>query len=105
MQGSLTGQEVIVFLRFVLSGQVILQLENSALSWDKTYCGVIGFKANGWTLRFFNDCDSLDYCDSATDPDGRAGTFEGWQAAGEEPVALLCEAEQRALEDLLHICS
>lgn len=96
---------MVSLLHRAITGQVTLRLENPELSWGKTYCGVVGFQTNGWTLRFYNDCNSLDYCDSATDPDGRIGTFDGWHATGEEPVALLCEVEQRALEDLLHICS
>lgn len=36
------------------------------------YCGMMTVEVEGWVIRFYNDCDTLDYCDSCYSPDGRA---------------------------------
>lgn len=105
MNTHLPGSEVVTLLHRAIAGQVTLRLIKPDLSWEKVYCGVVGFQAGDWTIYFFNDCASLDYCDSASAPDGRVGTFDAWSEAGEEPIALLSEAAQRALEDLLYTCT
>ncbi len=97
---SIAGHEVAQLLREAIVGRLKVRLEDPAISWRGVYCGLIYFRIAGWRLRFFNDCNSLDYCDSAESPDGQIGTFSVWLNNGEEPVSLLNEAEQRALYEL-----
>ncbi|MHC8410719.1 DUF7693 family protein [Pseudomonas sp. Hz4] len=37
---------------------------------------------DGWPLTFFNDCDTLDYCEYCRSPDGRIGSLETWRRYG-----------------------
>ncbi|NWL79564.1 hypothetical protein DM872_22190 [Pseudomonas taiwanensis] len=101
----LSGHEVAQLLREAIAGRLELRLDDPANTWQGAYCGLVAFRVAGWRLQFFNDCDSLDYCNSAESPDGRTGTFEIWFDADEEPVALLGETEQRALAELLDDCA
>lgn len=104
MKTPLSGHEVTSLLRSVLAGQVNLRARTPTQNWGNTYCGIVEFEADGWTLCIFNDCGSLDYCDSARAPDGRIGTFQAWFDANEEPIDLLSEAEKDALEHQLQTC-
>lgn len=97
----LSGYEVADLLREALLAKVEVRLAAPGMTWSGAYCGLVEFRIEGWQLGFFNDCDSLDYCEYAEAPDGRRSTFEDWYEAGEEPVGLLTEAEQLALTDLL----
>ena len=49
----------------------------------------------------FNDCNQVDYVDSALAPDGRRGDFDDRWNVGEEPVDLLTDEEQTRLEALM----
>ncbi|WP_446731562.1 DUF7693 family protein [Pseudomonas sp. OTU5201] len=97
----LSGHEVAQLLRDALLGKVEVRLATPGMTWRGAYCGIVEFRIEGWLVAFFNDCASLDYCEYAHAPDGRAGTFESWDEAGEEPIALLTDAEQFALATLL----
>ena len=100
-----TGHEVAQLLREVITGRLKLCPEDPAHTWRQAFCGLVGFRIDGWRLQFFNDCASLDYCDNAESPDGRTGTFQAWYDAGEEPVSLLNDSEQQALAELFDACS
>lgn len=97
----LSGHAVAQLLRDALLGKVEVRLATSGETWRRAYCGIVEFRIDGWLVAFFNDCDSLDYCEYAHAPDGRSGTFDLWYEAGEEPIDLLTEAEQFALANLL----
>lgn len=54
---------------------------------------------DGWVITLFNDCGTLDYCDSCYSPDGREYEFSSRDAS--DPIELLTLAEHRQLEELL----
>lgn len=50
----------------------------AAISWGETFAGDVEFVlVNGWRVVVFNDCNSWDYIDSITAPDGRTWDFDG----------------------------
>jgi hypothetical protein len=58
-------------------------------------------RIDGYELVIFNDCNQVDYVDSALAPDGRRGDFDDRWNVGEEPVDLLTDEEQTRLEALM----
>jgi hypothetical protein len=68
-------------------------------SWDEIYSGLMTIDVDGWVITFFNDCNTLDYCDSCYSPDGRKYDFSSRDAL--DPVALLSPDEHHQLEELL----
>jgi hypothetical protein len=68
-------------------------------SWDEIYCGLMTVDFDGWVITFFNDCGSLDYCDSCFSPAGRKYDFSSRDAF--DPVELLAPEEHRQLEEML----
>lgn len=70
-------------------------------SWIEIYCGLMAVETDGWVITFYNDCDTLDYCDSCHNPEGRAYTFDSSKRFGTDPVELLSTWEHRELERLL----
>lgn len=97
----LSGREVAEQFRRAIRGEVEVELADPEYSWDDAYAGNVEFLIGDWRVWFFNDCDELDYCDNATAPDGRAGEFDEWYDAKEEPTDLLESSEHAALERLL----
>lgn len=72
-------------------------------SWAEIYCGLMTVETDGWVITFYNDCDTLDYCDSCYNPEGRAYTFDSFQRFGTDPVELLSTWEHSELEKLLSL--
>lgn len=70
-------------------------------SWTEIYTGLMAVEVDGWVITFYNDCDTLDYCDSCYCPDGRAYRFDSFQRFGTDPVELLSTWEHAQLEKLL----
>jgi hypothetical protein len=70
-------------------------------SWTDIYCGMVTVEVDGWVITFYNDCDSLGYCDSSYCPDGRAYLFDSSKQFGTDPVELLSTWEHRQLEQML----
>ncbi|WP_191622986.1 hypothetical protein [Pseudomonas fluorescens] len=68
-------------------------------SWDEIYCGLMTVDVDGWVITFFNDCGTLDYCDSCFSPEGRKYDFSSRDAF--DPVELLAPEEHRQLEEML----
>ncbi|MDT4868233.1 hypothetical protein FQZ97_1031840 [compost metagenome] len=101
----ISGHEVVHLLREAIAGRLEVRLDDPTNTWRSAYCGLVAFRVEGWRLQFFNDCGCLDYCDRAESPDGRTGAFDIWFDAGEEPVSLLSDNEQRALAELLDDCA
>ena len=68
---------------------------------DEVYACHFQVDVDGWQIVLFNDCDTLDYCENATSPDGRLWRFELGDRLGTDPVALLSTWEHQTLERLL----
>ncbi|OXR28233.1 hypothetical protein PSUM_27330 [Pseudomonas umsongensis] len=96
----LTAREVCQVLTDVALGKRIM-MRSSIQSWGEIYHGLMSVEIDGWLLTLFNDCDTLDYCEYCRSPDGRVGTLELWQRAGNDPVELLSTWEREQLERLL----
>lgn len=78
-----------------------IMMRRSIQSWNEIYHGLMPVEIDGWLLTLFNDCDTLDYCESCTSPDGRVGALETWQRYGTYPVDLLSAWEREQLQRLL----
>lgn len=96
----LTAREVCQVLTGVALGKRIM-MRSTIQSWNEIYHGHMPVVTGGWQLTFFNDCDTLDYCESCRSPDGRVGTLELWQCDGADHVELLSAREREQLERLL----
>lgn len=59
-------------------------MRSSIQSWNEIYHGLMPVEIDGWLLTLFNDCDTLDYCEYCRSPDGRVGTLELGQRAGND---------------------
>lgn len=70
-------------------------------SWTEMYRGMMIVEIDGWVITFYNDCETLDYCDSCYGPDGSAYSFNSSQHFGTDPVELLSTWEHAQLEKLL----
>lgn len=97
---ALTTREVYQVLKEVALGVRTLR-RLSAQSWNEIHTGPMSVEVDSWTLTLFNDGDTLDYCEDATCPAGRAGTLEDWQRYGTNPVDLLSAWEFQQLEHML----
>lgn len=94
-----TGAELVELFRRAVRREIrIVALGHS---WHEVYAGNVRFRIGDYRVTIFNDCDELDYVDSATAPDGRQGDFDAWDNANAEPVSLLSELEFQQLENLL----
>ncbi|WP_446739622.1 DUF7693 family protein [Pseudomonas sp. TH39(2020)] len=71
-------------------------------SWSEIYHGLMPVEIDDCHLTFFNDRDTLDYCDYCTSPDGRVGSLGTWQRYDTDPVELLSGWERERLEHLLN---
>ncbi|MGH9948489.1 MAG: DUF7693 family protein [Pyrinomonadaceae bacterium] len=96
----LTALEVCQVLTDVALGKRIM-MRSSIQSWNEIYHGLMPIVIDGWQLKLFNDCDTLDYCEYCRSPDGRVGTLELWQRKGADPIELLSDSEREQLEELL----
>ena len=67
------GDEYADVLRRVISGESTLICVGQ--TWDEAYAADVAFTVDGWHISIFNDCDSVDYTDSITAPDGRHAEF------------------------------
>jgi len=97
---SLTARETCQVLRDIaFSVRTMRRLGEK--SWTDIYCGMVTVEVDGWVITFYNDCDSLGYCDSSYCPDGRAYLFDSSKQFGTDPVELLSTWEHRQLEQML----
>jgi probable phosphoglycerate mutase len=94
---SIPGSEIAELFRRAIRGEVKVE----AVSSDWGYCGDARIVIAGYDLTIFNDCDELDYVDSATAPDGRHTEFEEWWDAADSPVDMLSDEEIAEMERLL----
>lgn len=96
----LTSRETYQLLREIALG-VRTMRRLGEKSWTEMHCGMMTVEVEGWIVTFYNDCDTLDYCDSCYSPDGRAYIFDSQQMYGTDPVELLSTWEHAQLEKLL----
>ncbi len=96
----LTAREAYQVLRDIALG-IRTMCRQGSQSWTEIYCGLMTVEVDGWIITFYNDCDTLDYCVSCYDPDGRAYIFDTFQRYGTNPVELLSTWEHTQLEKLL----
>jgi hypothetical protein len=59
------------------------------------------FRIDGWRLTAFKRSRGIKYLDRAVATDGRVGTYDSWSAREGNPVHLLTDDEQDALDDLI----
>lgn len=72
--------EIVECLRRLATGETTCRPVR--YTWDGVFAGDFTMKtSDGWTITIFNDCDSFDYVDSATSPDGR--TFDCNRGSGD----------------------
>ncbi|WP_429581368.1 DUF7693 family protein [Pseudomonas frederiksbergensis] len=96
----LTPREVYQILRDLALGARTMHRLGER-TWTEIYCGLMTVEVDSWVLTFYNDCDTLEYCDSCYAPDGRAYIFDSSQRYGTDPVELLSTWEHQQLENLL----
>jgi hypothetical protein len=94
-----TGPELVELFRKAIRREV--KIVALGASWKHVYAGDVRFRIGDYTVTIFNDCNELDYVDSAVAPDGREGDFDAWYNTNAEPVSLLTELEYQQLENLL----
>ena len=93
---TIPGEEIAELLRQAIRREV--RIAAIAKSWQDVYAGDVTLRIGAYEVVIFNDCDELDYVDSATAPDGRHGDFDLWWQTQTEPVSLLTEEERMQLE-------
>jgi hypothetical protein len=98
-QDTIPGHEVAELLRRAGRGEV--KIVAVGRSWNLVYAGNVTLVIGDYVVVIFNDCDELDYVDSATAPDGRRGELEAWWESHTEPVSLLTEVERMQVVDAL----
>ncbi|MBN9007153.1 MAG: hypothetical protein J0H40_17280 [Rhizobiales bacterium] len=90
--------EVMALLRRAIAGEVRIVV---AQPWSDV-CHTHGdLSIYGWRLTGFRRNYGIKYIESATSPDSRRGTRESWSAREGNPVYLLADDEQDALDDLI----
>lgn len=96
----LTSREVYGVMRGAASGTIAMR-RVSPMSWGEIHRGMMTIDVDGWVITFYNDCDTLDYCDSCYSPDGRSYDYSSPLNLGTDPVQLLSSIERHNLEDRL----
>jgi len=97
--GLIPGEEIAELFRKATRREV--KIAAVGKTWKEVYAGEVRFRMGGYEMVIYNDCNELDYVDSATAADGREGDFDDWWNSGTEPVTLLTDHERRRLEDFL----
>ncbi len=95
-QDTIPGEEIAELFRRAIRREV--KIVAPGQSWNDVYAGNVTLRIGEYEVVIFNDCDELDYVDSATAPDGRRGDFDHWWQTQTEPVSLLTEEERMQLE-------
>lgn len=98
---ALTAAEVADQLRRAIRGEVPITLQPHWPTWDDVYAGNVEFVIGDWSVTIFNDCDELDYVDSATAPDGRTGECNEWWLAAHDPLHGFTKEDSEKLTELL----
>lgn len=96
----LTAREAYQILRDIALGVRTMRRVGKQ-SWPEIYCGLMVVEVDGWVITLYNDCDTLDYCDSCYSPEGCAYIFDSSDRFGTDPVELLSTWEHQQLERML----
>lgn len=97
----LGGGAVLARIRAVLDGQVPVWLADPAISAKGVENGIVAFDLAGMQIGFRFDAGNLTRCEWAESPAGDRGEFSRWYDLGAEPVAMLDEADQVRLRELM----
>lgn len=98
---TLKGAEVAEQIKRAVRGEVEVILEDKDRSWNEVWAGDCGVYVGDWHMVFFNDCDSLDYCEKATRSDGRSGSIKDWNEPYQQPLDLLTHQEYETFQKIL----
>jgi hypothetical protein len=79
--------EIISLLRRVASGELVPRLASPKETWEEVYAGNVEYIVDSWKIVVFNDCDSWDYINSVTAPDGRTWAYSHWWRTIEDDTA------------------
>lgn len=90
--------EVMALLRRAIAGEARIGV---AQPWSDVYHSIGSFSIDGWRINGFKRNYGIKYIDSATSPEGRRDSYDSWSAREGNPVALLTNDEQDALDELL----
>jgi hypothetical protein len=74
---AIPATELAAVLRAAALGEIPVKLDDYR-TWGEIYCGDLGMWFGTWYVVMFNDCNQLDYVESATAPDGRTTEFDEW---------------------------
>lgn len=96
---AIPGEEIAELFRKAIRREV--KIVAVGTSWNEVYAGDAKLRIGDYEVVIFNDCNELDYVDSAIAPDGRTGNFDEWDNSNTDPVALLTDAEQSQLQHRL----
>lgn len=90
--------EAMALLRRAIARESHIELERP---WAEVFHAYGQFAIEGWKLTAFKRNYGIKYLDAALSPDGRAGTYDSWQAREGNPVHLLLDEEQDRLDELI----
>jgi hypothetical protein len=90
--------EATALLRRAISGESRIRLEQP---WREVVHTLGRFEIDDWKLTAFRRNYGIKYLDRAVASDGRVGSYDSWDAREGNPVALLTDDEQDALNNLI----
>lgn len=94
--------EAMASLRRAICGVSHIKVEQP---WREFVHGYGNFEIDTWKLIGFKRSRGIKYLDRAVAPDGRVGTYDSWSAREGNPVHLLTNDEQDAIDELLERAS
>jgi len=96
--GEVGVDEVMTLLRRAIAGEARILVRQQ---WKDVWHTEGEFEIDGWRLSGFKRIYGIKSMIEATAPDGRRGTHESWNAREGNPIHLLSDDEQDALNDLM----
>lgn len=96
--GHVGVEEVMALLRRVIRGKSRVIVSSP---WSAVLHTNGDFVIDGWRLAGFRRNHGIKYLSEAIAPDGRRGTYDSWDAREGNPVHLLSNDDQDALDDLM----
>lgn len=96
--GEVGVEEVIDLLRRAIAGDARIVVERK---WRDVWHTDGNFLIDGWRLSGFKRSYGIKYVSEAIAPDGRHGTYDGWSVREGNPVHLLSNDEQDALDEIM----
>jgi len=90
------AEEVIAVIKAGITGDVPIVPVHS--EWIAVYCGDVPFMFGDWIIEFYNDCNELDYVETASAPDGREAKYNDWD---HDPIEIMYSTADYPLLDRL----